>query len=324
MSLGPSSELIEYVASIFGFESVVIQGHAGGFSARNFFIVADGSDFVLKRFRADLNTVTRIEHVTDFLFQQGLPVVKARRIGDVHHFGFQDFWYALFPKVPGSVLHESDLSNSHYESSADILRRIHSLPAPRNIRLHTSLQRKIDPQRALARLDEMLESIRSVNHSDEIRKLIELKRSLLSEKINAPASFLESQDLIHGDFHNENLIFGPDNSVNCILDFEHTRLGNRIEDVVTFINLACCNTGYTVSNVQKSRVFLEAYRSRNRLERKDLYHGFCNFVADLSGSVFLENLALEDRKFQPMITRDLQRLTFLKEHMRDFVELIAT
>ena len=168
----------------------------------------------------------------------------------------------------------------------------------------------------------MLENIRSKSHLDETRKLLQLKRSILLDKVTIRPSFSESRNLIHGDFHNENLIFGKDDNVSCILDFEHTRLGNRIEDLVLFINLACCKTGYAPTNIQKSRLFLDAYQCQCECKEGDLYDGFSNFVSDLSRSVFLENIAIRNMEFRPMISRDLRRLTFLRENMREFVHSI--
>ena len=132
--------------------------------------------------------------------------------------------------------------------------------------------------------------------------------------------------LIHGDYHNENLLFRTDGQVDCVLDFEHVRNGAAFEDVVTFLNLACLGRNFDQESLENGREFVRAYRRLRELTTDDLVWGFRWHLRDVCSSAFLERAAARDRENMgliEMLERDIVRIDRLARCHVEIAEAIS-
>lgn len=307
------------LAAWYGYADVRWETALGGISATNALVIADGRRLVLKCYRGGLDKVHRVELVTGCLKAAGFPVVPACAGRDgLQHFVSEGRYYALFPFVEGRILHESTLDAAALQSAARCLSSLHSAAISRDLPLQRTCDRTSDPPQALGRAHAILSRI---GRSDDpvhrvVAALVRLKAEILAEIIAQPDHTpLSQEEFIHGDFHNENLLFDKRHAVTAILDLEHARFGDHVEDLVTFINLACCNTGYGASNIHKARFFVKAYRVGCPLPPERLAGGFQHCVRELASSFFLEETVLAGSDLAAYIARDISRLHHLRRHL---------
>ena len=158
-------------------------------------------------------------------------------------------------------------------------------------------------------------------------KLADAKIALLQRrgKYDLYAAFSPADSLVHGDFHNENLIFTEHKRLPSILDFDLAYLGNGIADVFNFMLFACFNTGFARHNFSKGSCFLEAYTERRRTTTTELEFGTQCLLDKLAGSFFLEATLYNTRDlfFAELLERDLKKVLYLKDNLPEFTNLLV-
>ncbi len=316
-------------ASAYGFSHIEFIGWAGGISSKNALVSAGGSDFVLKRFRGDSTKVDRIERVTSLLLGKGLPVIEAMISRDgKRHFFFDGHFYALYRRAKGLILHRGGLGKKHLENAALLLSQIHGIKGNGGLNLESSHQRVPSLANAIKVLEAACDKVASgrTDISRLIRSLTDLKRSVLSQLEEEGVSPPKPCSLIHGDYHNENLLFRTDGKVDCVLDFEHVRNGAAFEDVVTFLNLACLGRNFDQESLESGREFVRAYRRLRELTTDDLVWGFRWHLRDVCSSAFLERAAAREREnlgLIEMLERDIVRIDRLASSHVEIAEAIS-
>lgn len=327
-------KILELLADSYNLTSLNIQDTIGGLSALNLIVSSDSGPLVLKRYRPkEIEAVNRIEAVTELLAQNDIPVALPLKTPDgLKHFVYSDQYYALFPKIDGKVLHESTLNEKTLFNAGLMLAKIHhisdfkrlSLPETSEI-LKPKIQIETDSVKLLSFVKENSIDTETDDLIDEIvtAKLNVISHINYSEII---ASLHNNRTLIHGDFHNENILFGSNDDVVCVLDFEEAHFGSDIEDIMTFINFACCNSGFDIPNIKKARTFLSGYESVKTITSDELHFGMKLLNYRLSSSFFLENELYLNRDlfFRQLIKRDLSKIHYLDNHLDDFIDKLTS
>lgn len=160
-----------------------------------------------------------------------------------------------------------------------------------------------------------------------IKKLIDTKLNIISN-FNRYTELKEqlflTKNLVHGDFHNENLLFSNEHDLLGILDFEESHYGHPTEDIIHFIQLACCNTGYHKSNLDKAKFFLREYLTHNHISNEHIRLGGYLYLYKIASSFFLEDklLASDSDNLVPFLIRDLEKLEYLQHNMDELIENI--
>lgn len=319
----------------FGFCRATFQKEIGGISSRNALFVADSHQFVVKQYRdMAAESIQRIEAVTAFLSQHSLPVVQAvpTRNG-LRYFEYNGNFFSLFPQICGHTLHENSLTPASLESAGECLVTLHRVTDKVPPFLHKLLSRQIQTlplrEQAISEGNHLLQYISRESLGPLLdattRKLIATKMRIIADSPKSNDAFcLPNEHFIHGDFHNENLLFGPGYEVKCILDFERSRYGHRVEDVISFINLACLNTGYGEMNIFKARTFLKAYTTQYPLSAFEMFSGFHHYFYTFTHTFFLESqlYLAKQRQLTPYIQRDLRRLQYMEQNLHELVSAL--
>ncbi|HSQ97458.1 MAG TPA: aminoglycoside phosphotransferase family protein [Rickettsiales bacterium] len=300
----------------------------GGFSSDNFVI---NDKFLLKIIKN--KTQGYLEHLienylllNEFKLPLAMPVIN---IEDKYYSKVNENFIILFPYFKNSkVLHEANLEDLHYNQIAYELTKFHKIPTE-NI---NSIKR-----RELFSLNNFnKERIRTINYiennpidnqtHDLTIKLIEEKEKMLSDiNLNSINNIItNSNDLVHGDFHNENILFDLNDKILCFLDFEEMHIGNKMEDVINFILFACCNSGFKEINLKKSKIFINHYNECNSITKNDMDFGLEYAILRLVSSFFLENKLYESKDlfFTKLLERDLNKIKYFKENKQIFLNNI--
>lgn len=329
MSTKLSSALLNDIQTNYGFKSVQVGRDLGGLSASNYIIEADGELLVLKKYRSAAEDVAaRIEAITTFLYRHGVPVAMPFRTrADNYHFAHNSALFAVYPKINGQVLHEPSLSPEALQSAATALAQFHIGGQGCKLHLPKTTERIVPKTEVTTKAKVLRQRVKVQSLGGEIdeltEKLLVTKLALLAKLLPPEeiARYFSGHDLVHGDFYNENLLFNTNGEVVCLLDFEEVHFGHRVEDVLNFIHLACCNSGYKKENMDKARNFLKAYTSISSLSRQDILYGTHFSLYRFVTSFFLENelYAKQELFLAQFLQRDLEKFTFFLTHLEEFV-----
>jgi Ser/Thr protein kinase RdoA (MazF antagonist) len=317
-----NSSLVQQMKQRFGFCSVSSAGMAGGLSAANEYLFADEQGFVLKQYRAsDIVTVQRIELVTAHLASAAIAVVQAIAGADgQRHFWDQGRIYALFPRIFGFIRHQDRLTDYALFQAGANLAQIHSLIPPFLRDIAPSLEGREAQETTDAALWAAITKHPVDKKIDEdARALLRLKDDIIRHQSGCLELPRQRQTLVHGDYHNENLLFGLDDSLVAVLDLELTSINDYMIDLMSFIHLGCCNSGYEEHNLQKAAAFMAGYRSLRDLDEEDFCRGMQLFIKRMALSRFIEREVYfaQRQTMGPLLSRDLWRLRHLQTHAHE-------
>ncbi len=293
----------------------------GGLSSENFLlVVASGERFVLKV--ATTSYLHDFEQIlASYLYwhKHGIPAIVPL-LGKNHAYlqtgGTST--YVLFPFVDGLMYHQDTLTEAALKSAGMLLGRIHSLPFEG---WHGGNQYLSEQAQKRSQLSDM-----DLSHCAEkelIKESIQLKADL---KKTLHIRLIGKKDLVfvHGDFHNSNIIFGPDDQVAALLDLEQTMVADAGKDYVKFIDLGCCNTKFEDHNFHMAKIFLNAYRSIRPLSHEDFRESLFQYLLAMTESSFFESAIALDGKIDlvPYLERDLKKYRFYIKHLDSFIDTV--
>ena len=96
------------------------------------------------------------------------------------------------------------------------------------------------------------------------------RRTLLAAGVPQPAAFADlPAQMLHGDYHEGNLFFGPDGAVTSVIDWELASSGPRALEIVRTLDVALAATGDDPSAALRRRAFLHAYAAEAPLTRDE-------------------------------------------------------
>jgi len=324
-------EVVEKICSEYGLPSFYEKGNLGGLSTINSIIKVNRREFVLKQYsEKNINKMEKIERITFFLKGNNFPIAVPIRTnkGD-YYVETHNLLFVLYPKINGRILYENSLTEKSLVNTAMLLQIFHTLGEKcsfsfeKNIlSLHEFLQKAQDCKNII------LNNTLGYEIDDLILSFINKKISIVKKgyRENFFKSEMQQNDLVHGDFHNENILYNLNDEIVCLLDFEEVHHGYGVEDLMKFIQLACCNTGYQKDNLKKASIFLKAYLSKRFVKKETLiFYANC-YMYHIASSFFFEkklyltkNIGLLD-----YIKRDLFKLSYLEQHADLFVEQLLS
>jgi len=321
-------KMSQLIGSLYTLHNISWKDKVGGFSAVNYEINANSTAYILKKYRSinELD-VERIERVNDFLNAHGVPVaLPLRSAKQKQHFMFGVGIFTLYPKIPGHILHEPMLKDQALLSVAALLAKIHRLN-PTSLRLDTIVKRTLSIKKIEDHARKMIALIEKYplgkNPDALAKELIHAKLEALQgfASLSRFYPFLTEREFVHGDFHNENILFDENQGIIGLLDFEKTYQGHRVADVMHFILLGCCNTGFEASNLRNARFFMQAYQTAFPLTAKEIEFGINYELFKEYSSFFLERTLYETRdlSFLKLLERDLRKLYYFKQHLGTFL-----
>lgn len=319
------------VRELYKANNILIVRNLGGFSSDNIQVNMDGKSYVLKAYHNKKpQEVDRIEKLTQFLAENKFPVFNpVLTCEGKTHFVFEDKVLSLFPMIEGVVLHEPSLNPEILAQIAHLFASFHRLDGS-SLSLNSSLMIPISRKKIKADALKALSLITSTSlghGTDKLAKdLIDCKMSTLDMMTGSDLfkPLADHQHLVHGDFHNQNILFDDKFNIVRLLDFEHVHYGHRIEDVMHFILLACCASGFNETNLTKARSFLCSYQTNFPLRQDEISLGLRYAIFKECSSFFLETNLYQggDPFLIKLLKRDLKKIEYFNEHFESFLKQI--
>ena len=142
--------------------------------------------------------------------------------------------WAVFPFVEGRLARRGAHTAPEVAALGDMQGRLHSVLAMHPESPRATFKMLWSREHSLAALAEAERAAHSVNAADELIDAIGLQRKLLiAEPVQQPSAFAHLPcQMLHGDFHDEQVLFDAKDRIIAVLDWENFQGGARIWELV--------------------------------------------------------------------------------------------
>lgn len=279
---------------------------AGGFTAENYIVTTENKrKYVVKIVRNQPDTYfAKIESLEN-LFQN-----KQKKLFVFPTKTDKDNKIIIFPFIEGNVLHGNQILAKYNEPVARMLKNL------RKITPSSDLKSSFDLYFNLANAKTEIKNVLKHNNKNGafyqiVKDILTLKQSILHkyEKDKLLVAWIKnSNDFVHGDFHNENILFSKC-GVNALLDFELAHRGNSAEDVINFVWFAFLNNDLSESSLKKASRTILVCKKQMNLKDEDLKNAFKLTFLRFVQSAFLEKSLLEYQEpfYKTLLERDIKK-----------------
>ncbi len=290
----------------------------GGFTAENYIVHTDDEQkYVVKFLRnAFDNYIDKLQSVNKIMkTDRQRYFIKPLLINSEHKF-------VVLPYLEGKVLHGVDIKKCYYEPIARVLKRFKQQQVTPDLKHSLDLYYDIDS--SIKKLDVTAKKLKSTDsYRDTVQNIIKLKQEILSKyKQNTTLRnwLADANDFVHGDFHNENILFTK-YGISSVLDFELVHRGHYAEDMINFVWFAFLNSDLSDENLKKSADFLVVCKETTGVTDQDLKYTFeFTFLRFLQSSV-LENSLIDYKEsfFEGLLQRDIKKFKYIDEHKQEIL-----
>lgn len=286
----------------------------GGYSAENYVAIFDNNrKYFIKVLRENpMAYIAKLKTVISVLDKNhNLPFVSPLNIDESNNI-------IVYKYIDGVVLHGSDISERHCESIVqNVLHNFTLLPSDNLSEHSNSLFKNLDS--SVREIKNLLISSRDSEHAELINDILCLKLSLIDKHASDQGLIdwiKNTNNFVHGDFHNENILFDG-TSVAAVIDFELAHRGHPIEDAINFVWFAFLNSDFSSDNLARARTFLRFVTKNLRLSDMDVINGFKLMYIKLFSSAFLETSLLKygGDLYPALLRRDLNKFKYIDDNL---------
>ena len=319
-----ASQILPLIEKAYNKPNLIFISKLGGFSSNNFLLQQEQKHYILKKIaEKDIKNNYTIPDIAKYINKCGLPAPHFFLTNEnTYFFKYQENHYLFYERIEGRNLHGLEFQQKSLEESAHALVKLHKALPPTFLPIKEELSYRgiLDTYQKLKSLHVLNEHFKiieqSLNYKVQAIKKINLQKEKQCKK--------KLLTFVHGDFHNENILFSNNHSLIGILDFDKSHIGNGIKDVFHFIRLACCNNGFTSINVSKACIFSKEYFKKMNHSLDEIENAYNEYLTEQLSSSFFENLFLEsqDILWLEFIERDLKNFDFLINSKEKFLRTI--
>ncbi|MGH2354344.1 MAG: phosphotransferase, partial [Chloroflexota bacterium] len=262
---------------------------------------ADGPVF-LKGYRyADPATVAREHRLIAYVAGCGVPAaVPLAAPGGATFLRVGGRLWAVFRLIPDRQIPAETITPAHAAAMGHMLGRIHAALAGFPDGQATRFPPKLlwDSARAAA---EMAEYEAAISHLPALDPFDQhalasfaYRRTMLAAGVPSPAAFagLPAQ-MLHGDYHAENLFFGADGDISAVIDWELAGVGPRALEIIRTLDIALQAPHDVAAGGERLRAFLHAYAAQASLTRDE-----CLAMPDLYWAYRVHNLWVYEEHYR--------------------------
>lgn len=324
------SALIINLKKNYNLSNPVILKNLGGFKSHNLLILEGDKNLVLKCIsNTDAVKAKKLIHTWKFLDHHKMPVPKIiPAVSGESITIIQNQFCILNENQAGKCFHETNFNEFSLKNTAETLFKFHQLGRSAFKELSSFFEISLKQKKQSKSLD-LLQILNTVKN-DKIKNILmenvksrkKLMTTLQLEKIENFA--LRMNELIHGDFHNENILYTDSHHISSLLDFENVRIGDGFTDVIHFIRLGCCNTGFNENNLHLANIFAKNYLSYDPRSEENIIQNIKLYLKNYTESYFFENLFFKTKNslYLKFIERDTKTFQYFSSRFDDFYQKV--
>lgn len=279
------------IDEIFSIEKVT-----EGYLSQNYILESNKEKYFLKQYREAYteDSIKDVHRVAHFFSQNDIPIVTPiKNRENLSYFVFNNRMFALFPFVSGVKADRKNIDNKAIESLAKTLADIHLLSLngpPIQINAHQGAIDSTVFLKDYPRILKALDSIREKSSFDEMAlEGLYVKRSIVESNIEKIKSLkVNTNDLLHGDYHEKNVFLDRKGNVKYIFDLEKTEIGDRLHEVIRSMDYICLNESYDEESIEKAHVYIQAYNKLYPIDKRDFFDALEDYYFKKANSLWIE------------------------------------
>ena len=255
-----------------------MQPAGAGLLNQNLIATTAGGTYFLKGYRyVEPAPLAREHRVIAFAAGAGLPaVVPLSAPGGQTFLRVGGRLWAVFPRMEDRQVDAAGLSPAHAGAMGRALGRVHVALARFPPTEATRYPPRLvwDSARAGAEMREYEEAIARfpalTPFDQHALSSFAYRRTLLAAGVPPRSAFAGlPEQMLHGDFHEGNLFFGPDGEVSGIIDWELASVGPRALEIIRALDVSLRATGDAPGAAARRRAFLHGYAAEAPLTRDE-------------------------------------------------------
>lgn len=217
--------LIAAVLAKAGFLSPLgVERIRAGTLNRNFRVETRDGPLFAREYREGLSP-GRIREELELLAwcgERGIPVATPLDVGGSRLMEVEDRLWSLFPWVDGTAIPRGQATRAQAEALGEMHGRVQSVLANHPASAGSSWARRWNKDESLRTVSSLIEIAKSRAAEPWMMAALELHRDLLEVATIQPFEHFSSLpvQLVHGDFHDQQVLFGPAGDVVLVADWE--------------------------------------------------------------------------------------------------------
>lgn len=323
--------LLKKIFETYGLDLGFVEQVTKGFLSENFILADSRAKYFFKKYRFDKHEkIEEIHKVKKYFSSGGISVILPLTAQNGNTFFMSDgAYYALFPFVDGTQFERKELPDKAIESLGETLARMHILGKQFSFKMNKQFTpwNKNDALEKISVLEKEIKKKPSFDDFDVLALAsLELKKKLISANSFAYEDLhLQSDHLIHGDYLDHNVFFGPEGKVAHVFDFEKTLYSPRTYELFRSFMYIFLEDAISPKDFSKVKKYLNAYRNIYPMSKDESACGLELFyLKSIHGAwVESEHYLKNNRRVDRFLYPDLTRIKFLSEH-RSVVENLVT
>lgn len=291
----------------------------------------NGQKYFLKKYRSkySLADVEYIHKVKQFFYDGGVPVILPLKnsVGQFT-FQFEESIYALFPFVSGLIFDRSRRTPEIDAEAGRMLGRIHLLGMKCELDKRDQLawSDAINFEKVVQEILEIINKIEPKRIFDyESLELLNLQKDLVPvAKAIMNKYELNSNCLIHGDFHDKNIFYDEAGKITHVFDFEKACFAPRSFELARALDYMCLGSGYNNYGFKQAIALLRGYQKVFPISYEEFKMGFDIYYSKqiLTVWVVTEHYFKGNTRVDEFNRTLFDALIYLKEHYVEAVKRI--
>ena len=319
-------DLIAKINNLYNLQLQSAEKVKKGFLSENHILHSDDKKYFLKRYRFDKQErIEEVHSAKKYFADGGIPVIIPITNNEGNTFFlFENGYFALFPFVYDIQLERGSLTDTAIISLGEMLGKIHLLGKDSTLPVNERFK-AWNTEKALEKVDAIYSEIKKLTDSTEFDRLalqsIETKKKLIQDNTTKYEDLdLPSDHLIHGDYLDHNVFFGPDNKVSFVFDFEKTDYSPRMYELFRSLMYTFLSGDADEQGLEKAKLYLRSYLSIYPTNKDELSKGLrLLYLKSIHGMwVEGEHYLVKSDRVDQFLNDDFQRIKYLSENFEEF------
>lgn len=323
-------EVLEKINELYGLKLELLEKVTRGFLSENHVLIDKliGKKYFLKRYRFDnKEKIEQIHIAKKYFFEKGIPVIMPFVSNkEETFFNYKEVYFSLFPFIEARHVERSELSDEAIISLGQMLAKIHlaGKDAPVLIQERFGGWNKDKLLERIAELKSVIGNIESIDEFDAQALLdIELRESIIISNTTTFEDLdLQSDHLIHGDYHGGNVFFDEQAHVSHVFDFEKSLFAPRMFELFRSTVFIFFGDTFSEESISKARLYIKAYTEVYPASKEELHKGITLFYLRFVHGLWVqtEHYLKGNTRVDQFLSQDYERIKYLSENLNSLAD----
>ncbi len=146
---------------------------------------------------------------------------------------------------------------------------------------------------------------------------VKLKKQFAENNSTEFSEFnFQNDHLVHGDYHDHNVFFGPDGTLTHVFDLEKSGYEPRFYELFRSTSYTFLNAPITDKKLRDARLYLDSYRKIYPLDQEEISRGFDAYIIKMAHGAWVEteHYIQNNNRIDPLLDIEYHRFCYFIDH----------